>query len=80
MYHFGSEDYISRYDFAKQIAKIFDLDSSLIYPVKTSDLSFNAPRPMHSGLLTEKIFNEFDIQIQPTSYCLRSIQQKVNIS
>jgi dTDP-4-dehydrorhamnose reductase len=79
VYHFGSEDYLSRYEFAQQIAKTFDLDASLISPVKTSDLSFNAPRPIHSGLSTEKISNEFDIQIQPTSFCLRSIQQKAYI-
>ncbi len=79
VFHFGSEDYISRFEFAQQIAKTFNLDSTLITPVKTSDLSFIAPRPMHSGLSTEKISREFDIQVQPTSYSLRSIQQKAYI-
>ena len=44
LYHWGDKDILSRYEFSK-IAKIFNLDSSLIKPIKTSELSQIAKRP-----------------------------------
>ena len=74
--HWGDADHLSRYDFAKKIAKKFSLDESLIKPVLTSQLNQPAKRPLLSGLLTEKLVKMFNI-IPPTiDECLDQIMTK----
>ena len=56
LYHASGSQRINRYEFAKQTAKTFDLDSSLIKPIKMSQLTaWVAKRPKDSSLNTEKI-------------------------
>ena len=73
VYHFGSEDVISRYDFALLISKIFKLDESLINPIKTSDLKQIANRPKKSFLNCNKIISDLNIDLYPTEYSLMRI-------
>jgi dTDP-4-dehydrorhamnose reductase len=47
-------DCISRYEFAREAAKVFNLQSNLIIPVSTSELNQPARRPLLAGLRTEK--------------------------
>ncbi len=61
LYNSGSIEYISRYDFALMIAKKFELDQSLIIPIKTKALNQRALRPLKGGLRTEKINDDFGI-------------------
>jgi len=54
--HTSGKERISRYEFAKQIAKTFDSNSDLIKPVKMSHLAaWTAQRPRDSSLGTNKI-------------------------
>jgi len=56
LYHASGSQRISRYEFAKQIAKIFNLDQNLIKPIKMSQLTaWIAKRPKDSSLNTDKI-------------------------
>lgn len=56
LYHASGSERISRYDFAVQIAKTFNLDANLIKPIKMSQLaSWVAKRPKDSSLNTDKI-------------------------
>jgi dTDP-4-dehydrorhamnose reductase len=56
IYHVSGSERISRYEFAKQIAKIFNLDQNLIKPIKMSQLTaWIAKRPKDSSLNTDKI-------------------------
>lgn len=56
MFHASRSERISRYEFAKQIAKASNLDSSLIKPIRMSQLtSWIAKRPKDSSLNTDKI-------------------------
>ena len=73
VYHFGSEDVISRYDFALLISKIFKLDENLINPIKTSDLKQIANRPKKSFLNCNKIISDLNIDLYPTEYSLMRI-------
>ena len=61
LYHSGSIEYISRYDFALMIAKKFELDQSLISPITTKALNQIALRPLKGGLRTEKLTDDFRI-------------------
>lgn len=60
IYNIGGREFISRYDFAKKIAGFFNLDQSLITPVKTDELKQVAKRPLNSGLITIKAETELD--------------------
>ena len=73
VYHFGSEDVISRYDFALLISKIFKLDENLINPIKTSDLKQIANRPKKSFLNCNKIISDLNIDLYSTEYSLMRI-------
>ncbi len=61
LYHYGSSEILNRYDFARLIANIYDLDEKLIKPIKTEELNQPAQRPLKSGLKTEKIERDFGI-------------------
>tara|TARA_B100001057_G_scaffold296358_1_gene296560 strand:- start:707 stop:1546 length:840 start_codon:yes stop_codon:yes gene_type:complete len=57
LYHIGSDLVCSRYDFAKLIASIWNLDDRFILPISTKDLNnkldfFKAQRPLRSGLIS----------------------------
>ena len=53
-FHLSGATRLSRYDFAKQIAETFDLDSHMLCPVNSSEFSWVAPRPKDSSLDTTK--------------------------
>jgi dTDP-4-dehydrorhamnose reductase len=56
LYHASGSERISRYEFARQIAKTFRLDSSLIRPIKMKQLTaWMAKRPKDSSLNIDKI-------------------------
>jgi len=56
LYHASGSQKISRYEFAKEIAKTFNLDYSLIKPIKMSQLTtWIAKRPKDSSLNINKI-------------------------
>ena len=53
-FHVGGAEYLSRYDFALQVADKFEFDKSLISPVRTALLAQSAQRPHRGGLKIEK--------------------------
>jgi dTDP-4-dehydrorhamnose reductase len=53
-YHLSGATRISRYDFAKALAKNFELDQSLLNPSSIKDFAFPAKRPKDSSLNTNK--------------------------
>ncbi len=54
IFHLCGATRVNRLDFAKAIAKMFDLDLDLIDVVKSSDFTWSAKRPMDSSLDTTK--------------------------
>jgi len=79
IYHYGSDDYLSRYEFAIIIAEVFGFDKSLLSPIDTKSLldkvqSYIAERPVNSGLKVDKIERELNISTYSTEYSLKKIQ------
>ncbi len=68
---------MSRFEFAKRIANVFDLDSNLINPIKTADLNQLAPRPLRSGLSTVKIEELVGVRTYGVDYCLRKVREGI---
>ena len=54
IYHLSGATRVSRYDFACQLARAFDLDRRLILPSRMSDIGWLARRPKDSSLDTSK--------------------------
>lgn len=63
LYHVCGSEYCSRYEFAVKLAEVFRLNENLIMPIKTSDLSQTAERPMNSSFILLKA--ETDLGIKP---------------
>ena len=81
--HIGSDDYISRYEFAIEIAKVFGFDLDLISKIDTDSLSrklnsYIAERPLHSGLLIGKLEEELNSLSYSTNYNLKLLKRELN--
>jgi dTDP-4-dehydrorhamnose reductase len=63
VYNIGGKEFLSRYEFTEIIADYFNLDKSLITPIKTKELNQAARRPLNSGLITLKA--EADLGYKP---------------
>jgi dTDP-4-dehydrorhamnose reductase len=66
LFHFAGGEFLSRWEMATEITQKFDLNAELITPIATSELNQSAPRPLRSGLKTEKI--EKLLGIKPLSF------------
>lgn len=58
VYHISGSEECNRFTFAKKIAEVFNLDTSLIQEISTSELKQKAPRPMNSTFILDKLFNK----------------------
>jgi len=63
LWHVAGNDCLSRYEFALKAAHMFDLDKSLISPVKTADLHQAAKRPMNGCLDVGKTEKELQVKM-----------------
>ena len=75
VYNYAGTDLNNRYEFALQIADYFGYEKSLISPCKTSDLNQAAPRPMKSGLITDKVVNDLHIRLYDTRAGLKQVEK-----
>ena len=73
VYHWGDAEFVSRYKFAKMIAKHYNLETELINPISTEELGQVAPRPLKSGLLSDRIVKVLDIKQPSINECLNQI-------
>ena len=80
IYHFGSDDYLSRYDFALMVAEVFNFDPTLITPVDSKTFNCPAKRPSHSGLKIDKITDELKVKTLSTKNCLLEIKRQMVIA
>ena len=78
LYHYADQGLMSRFEFAQLIAKIFELDQSLIQPILSSELNQLAPRPMMSGLKTQKIEEQLGIKPPSVETCLEEFRKMLN--
>lgn len=79
IYHISGAEAMSRYDFTLEIAKKFDLDSSLVQPIKTVELNQEAPRPMHSVFDLSKLETDLGIQMSTVREGLEKFKKKYHI-
>jgi dTDP-4-dehydrorhamnose reductase len=58
IFHVSGKEKCTRYEFAKKIAEVFNLEESLIEEITSSELKQKAPRPMNSTFVLDKLFNK----------------------
>lgn len=75
IFHYGSQDSVSRFDFASLIASEFNYPSSLILPVESKEINFYAKRPQNTSLVSEKISTYTNIDIYKLKYILKLINK-----
>lgn len=76
VYHSAGNEQISRYDFARKIAKVFDYGDSNINPIEIKDLNFAAKRPKNSSLDISKILNE-GIEFSDANNALKKLKKQM---
>ncbi|MDP6966699.1 MAG: NAD(P)-dependent oxidoreductase [Candidatus Marinimicrobia bacterium] len=77
IFNYGGAEYLTRFEFARKIAEVFSLDVSLISPTTTETLGQAAPRPLKSGLVTEKVEEILGLRTYSTGYCLRKVKEGI---
>lgn len=55
IFHIAGSEVMSRYDFALEVAKVFQLPRDNIIPVLTPDLGQPAPRPLKAGMICDRL-------------------------
>jgi dTDP-4-dehydrorhamnose reductase len=79
IYNMCGSETLSRYDFAKKVAEVFELNPILIKPVTTADLSQSAPRPLKSGLICFKAESEMGIKFLNTEQGLNVLRRQIEL-
>jgi dTDP-4-dehydrorhamnose reductase len=79
IYNIAGSDILSRYDFAISLCEVFKFDKNLVIPIKTADLNQPAPRPLKSGLLTQKAESELGFKPMDSLEGLRLLKVQLGI-
>ena len=77
IYHVVGRDLINRFDFTKKIAKVFQLDSSLVLPITSDQFDQKASRGKKLGLRTDKIQKELKIKLSGVDEGLRRMRSEM---
>lgn len=72
----GSEC-VSRFDFAKSIASVFNLNESLLKPVKYASMRLPANRPLHTGLKNDKVNKALNPEWTPLKEALKETKLEI---
>ena len=80
IFHAGGSDWVSRYDFARMIAKIFREDENLLSPMTTEDLRQAAPRPLRGGVIPYKAETTFGMKFSGIESGLLTMRRQLQIS
>jgi dTDP-4-dehydrorhamnose reductase len=80
VFHAGGADWISRYNFARMIAKVFREDTNLIMPISTSELFQPALRPMKGGLVTFKAETTLGMKFSGIESGLLAMRRQLQIA
>jgi dTDP-4-dehydrorhamnose reductase len=78
LFHISGPQVINRFEFAKKIAEVFELDETLIDKIKTKDLKQAAPRPLNSSFVIDKLVNRINWETGDITSGLKRLKTKMN--
>ncbi len=76
IYNIAGSEYMNRFELALKVAEVFNLEPSLIHPVKTKDLNQKAPRPLNSSFDLNKTLKELGCQLSDVEKGLQTLRQQ----
>jgi dTDP-4-dehydrorhamnose reductase len=79
LFHIGGGAVISRMEFALQVARVFDLNVSLLRSVKSDELPYIAQRPKITGFSIAKAQLELNFKPTETTQALLCMKQAMEI-
>ncbi|GIV60870.1 dTDP-4-dehydrorhamnose reductase [Rhodocaloribacter litoris] len=79
IFHLSGREMFSIYEFAHRIARIFDLDASLIHPTDGTRFRQEAPRPPRTGFIILKAETELGYKPHSTDAALRHLGQRLGL-
>jgi dTDP-4-dehydrorhamnose reductase len=71
VFHLAGRDVTSRYELARTVARIFDLDDTLIRPVSSDYFPAIAPRPRNTSFVTTRMESDLGVPPSPLEESLR---------
>ncbi len=77
MLHLGGKDYLSRYEFARIFADVFEFDDSLVKPVAAIHQRRSAKRPQYAGLNVDQTQDKFETPLLTAREALMEIRKKI---
>ncbi len=70
---------LSRYEFAKAIARHFGFNEELIKPIKLSDVNYKARRPRDSSLSNKRAIELLGIPLNDINHALSIFRKELEI-
>ena len=80
IYNIAGSECLNRFEFALKVAEAFNLDTTLIHPIKTKDLNQKAPRPLNSSFNLNKTLKELGFQLSDVGTGLQILRQQIDNS
>jgi dTDP-4-dehydrorhamnose reductase len=74
------KDQVSRVEFGLILCEVFDFDKTLLTAVNMADVALPSPRPLRSGLLTDKAERELDEKPLPLRQALELLRRDYEAS
>jgi dTDP-4-dehydrorhamnose reductase len=74
--HVGSSDLMSRLEFARLVARQYNLDEKLIHPTTTVALKQPAARPLQGGLLVEESQQRLEMKFDSCAGMMRAYEEE----
>ena len=78
-YHLSGRDFMSVYDFAQAIARVFDLDAALIHPTDGTKFKQKAARPPRTGFIILKAETELGYKPHALDNALRHLGARLGL-
>jgi dTDP-4-dehydrorhamnose reductase len=75
IYNIAGPQLVDRHSLALIVAEVFDLNKSLILPIKTSELHQLAPRPLSAGLKINKLLKSIKVKMLSPREALQQMKQ-----
>lgn len=79
-FHLSGREFMSVYDFARTIAREFDLDENLIGPTDSTRFTQPAARPPRTGFIILKAESELGYKPRPVEHALRDLKHRLGLS
>ena len=79
VYHISGREYLTVHDFAHRVARIFDLDASLIHPTNATRFKEAAERPLKTGFIILKAETELGYKPRAMDHALRHLGARLGL-